>query len=422
MKILVINTAALGYQTWERENKAAFWKKFEISPAKTVFPALTCPVQASFRTALEPEEHGMPANGFFSREIRKTFFWEQSSNLYDGARIWDDFRNKNGKVAQICWQQSIGNDSDLIISPAPIHKHHGGMIQDCYATPPILYRNLCEKIGRKFNLHDYWGPFTSSASTEWIANSACEIIKDELAQLIMVYLPHLDYDMQRHGPDSPKTTAAFSLIERELEKLCDAAKSKSYETIIFGDYAITPAEKVVYPNKILIENGLFKVREIGGMLYPDLYASPAFALCDHQIANVYVSNPEAVASVEKSFQGCEGIARAIRTGRKGRAGDIILAAEEGAWFSYRWWEKKNESPEYASHVDIHNKPGFDPCELFLSLWPPFSISTDDSKIKGTHGLNANPAHDVLLAATFKLPNQPKSIIELSRAVKNLISK
>ena len=420
MKILVIEVAALGYKTWQQLHSLSFWEMLNFGSVKTVFPAVTCTVQASFRTASPPSEHGMIANGLFDRKLKKTFFWEQSSALYSGERIWDKFRENGGTVGQVCWQQAIGNDSDLILTPAPIHKHHGGMIQDFHARPAGLYDKLCRKTGKKFNLFSYWGPFTSEKSTSWITDSTVELIKSgEAADFQLVYLPHLDYEMQKTGPNSEKSKKAFTFTEKQIKKLFFAAQEAEYEVLIFGDYAITEAHTAIYPNRILKDAGLFNVRKVKSMLYPDIYTSHAFAMVDHQIAHIYIENIENIQTVRDIFKKINGIKNAYLKSEKinnQTSGEVILEADEGYWFAYPWWGKKSEAPDYATHVDIHSKPGFDPCELYMELWPPMSISTDTSKIKGTHGL----AHEkVFWGSTFET-RSPNSILDGALHIKNIL--
>ncbi len=428
MKLLVVQCAALGSAFWKRWKSASFWNDLEVRDAKTVFPAVTCPAQASFRTASDPAKHGMVANGFFDPVLHKAFFWEQSSGLYSGKRIWEDFRRGGGTVGQICWQQSLGTDSDLVLSPAPIHKHHGGMIQDFYARPATLYKDLVASIGRSFKLQSYWGPLTSAASTKWIADATVELLETgRAADLQLTYLPHLDYELQKNGPDSPKANAAFQMLEDALAELLAAAKKAGYETLIFGDYAMGPAENVVYPNKILRKAEAFRARNVSGMLYPDLYSSAAFALCDHQVAHIHLDAKADPAEIAGLFKGIAGIRSVLTKDEPGdapvayidnpRAGEVILEADDGCWFAYPWWDAKAEAPDYATHVDIHNKPGFDPCELFAALWPPFSVSTDASRVGGTHG---DPRPPIVLASSFDLPDNVDSIVSAAAAVKNAI--
>ncbi len=423
MKLLVIQVAALGYELWQKHASADFWKKLRTKNIRTVSPALTCPVQASFRTALPPEKHGMVANGFFDRKLCRTFFWEQSSALYEGKRIWEEFRSNGGSVGQICWQQSIGSDSDLIISPAPIHKHHGGMIQDFYSEPAGIYSSLCNKIGREFNLHSYWGPFTSIASTSWIASAASELlVSNGSTDMLMVYLPHLDYDLQKCGPDSPRMKKSFGLLEAEIERLFVSAKLAGYEVLLFGDYAITHAEQPIYPNRILSDAGYFTGRNVNGRLYPDLCTSKAFAMVDHQIAHIYLKDENDLEKVAGIFKNTSGVSRILTRKEMNheRCGDLIIEAAAGCWFAYPWWGKASEAPDYAGHVDIHNKPGFDPCELFMSLWPPMGISQDATRIRGTHGANCRPEHDVLCATTFALDEKVTSITDAASMVESML--
>jgi hypothetical protein len=100
-----------------------------------------------------------------------------------------------------------------------------------------------------------------------------------------------------------------------------------------------------------------------------------------------------------------------------RVPDFELTAAPGAWFAYPWWEEKVEAPEYASHVDIHAKPGFDPCELFWG-WPPPSIGQNPARIGGTHGRIDAPA---AWAATAPFPCEVRTLLELAAAVRGLLS-
>jgi len=48
-----------------------------------------------------------------------------------------------------------------------------------------------------------------------------------------------------------------------------------------------------------------------------------------------------------------------------RSGDLVLISEKDAWFTYYYWEDDSRAPDFARTVNIHAKPGYDPCELFL---------------------------------------------------------
>ena len=116
-RLLIVDVAALGYDFLCRRHGAQ-WGGLRFQPIESVFPAVTCTVQASFRTASAPAAHGMVGNGVFVRELSRPLFWEQSAGLIDGPRIWDSFRATGKRVAMLFWQQSLGEDADFILSPA----------------------------------------------------------------------------------------------------------------------------------------------------------------------------------------------------------------------------------------------------------------------------------------------------------------
>lgn len=428
MKLLAVICAALGEELYERHaKKEAFWNGLNVSAVDSFFPALTCPAQAAFRTALPVSGHGMGASGYYDRNLKKAFFWEQSARLYEGKRIWEDFRKKKGgKVAQLCLQQCPGLDSDIYLSPAPIHKHHGGMIQDFFCEPPGLYRDICRETGLRFNLMNYWGPFASRKSSDWIVSATLEVLRRFSADenvLILTYLPNLDYAPQKSGPASRETAQAFSETESMLETLSLAARDSNFEFLLTGDYEITAADTPLYPNRILLENGFLKVREVNGMLYPNLHSSTAFALADHQICHIYADNPEDLPRLKELFSSVNGIARVLERDAvpelaHPRSGELILEAERNAWFAYKWWTADSEAPDYATHVDIHNKPGFDPCEMFLTLWPPMGTSQDCSRIRGSHGRSGGK---VIRASSFAWDKGNDSFLKTALQLGNMLS-
>jgi predicted AlkP superfamily pyrophosphatase or phosphodiesterase len=418
--LLVVQCAALGHEFLARANGGTKLAGLEFHAAEAVFPAVTCTAQASFRTATAPAEHGVVANGFFRRELKKAFFWEQSSALVRGRRIWERRRSKGARVGVLFWQQSLGGNADVIVSPAPIHKHHGGMILDCFSKPAGLYRELTAKFG-EFPLSRYWGPRAGAKSTRWIARATAELIRQGAADVLFTYLPHLDYELQRTGPESKGALRAFGALSRFLEELLDAAREAGWRVVVWGDYAIRPVSRAVFPNKLLREAGLLRTRSVRRMLYPDIPSSRAFAMVDHQVAHVYVPDAADVRPAKELLAAAPGVARALDADGKreagvdsANAGELVLVAEPDAWFAYPWWDAPREAPEYATHIDIHNKPGYDPCELFWGTWP-VSVSTDATRVRGSHGLVGKGA-EVAWATDLDLEGEPGSVLDLARAV------
>ncbi|MBT3199410.1 MAG: alkaline phosphatase family protein [Phycisphaerales bacterium] len=428
-KLLVVQVAALGYELLKRHCDGAEWLGLNFAPIDGGSPGVTCSAQASFRTAADASVHGMVANGLYQRDLGRAMFWEQSAGLVSGERIWKKFRDAGGTVAMLFWQQSMGEDVDILVTPAPIHKHHGGMIQDCYTKPPGLYQHLCTQTGGSFKLRHYWGPLASVKVGNWIADATMAICADSenAPDLCLTYLPTLDYDLQRYGPDDPRSARAMNILEAQLKKLLDGARKCGYELLVFGDYAITPVSgKAVLPNLALRNAGLLETRDVKGMLYPVLPASRAIAVCDHQVAHVYVSDPgdiELAADTLRAVDGIEAVLGAEEIAAMGlghaNSGELLILAEQGKWLGYQWWTDRKQAPDYASHVDIHNKPGFDPCELFFG-WPPISISQDSSRIGGSHG-RCGPDCEVAWASSIQLDGEISDIVSLARSVGKSLS-
>ena len=394
-KLLVVQVAGLGWNLVERYGRMHVGSHIELQPMASCFPAVTCTAQAVFRTATPPAATAIVGNGRFDRLTRRIDFWNQSARLVHGPRIWAGYRAAAGRVGMLFWQQSLGEEVDLLLSPAPIHKHHGGMIQDCYGQPAGLYADLCHQLGRPFNLRHYWGPMASGRSSRWIVDATCAILADAARApgLLFTYLPHLDYVLQRHGPDAERLVRP-ALLETEtlFRRLSLAARAAGYEVLFWGDYAISAAHGVVFPNRLLRDRGLFAVRQVGRRTYPDPYASPAVAMVDHQVAHVYLADAAQSAAARACFQGIQGIAEVCQPepASHSESGDLVLTAAPGYWFAYPWWDDAREAPDYARHVDIHSKIGFDPCELFWG-WPPPAVSLDTARVRGTHGRDDTPA-------------------------------
>ncbi|OVE76159.1 hypothetical protein BVX97_01855 [bacterium E08(2017)] len=408
-KLLVVQVAGLG---WDLLNKygSSRWDELRFEPAQSVFPAVTCAVQAAFRTGLMPVDAGMPGNGFYDPKLNKVFFWEQSSSLVQGERIWDDFRARGGKSGMLFWQQSMGEQVDFIMTPAPIHKHHGGMIQDCYSQPKDLYQRVADSMDRTFDLKYYWGPQASCLSSQWIAKATEKVMQmDDAPGFLMTYLPSMDYDLQRYGVSHESSGVALRELFVDLDLLRKAAKDKGYELLVFGDYAIADVTAgPVYLNRVLLEEGYLKTREVKSRLYADLPGSRAFAVCDHEAAQIFIRDEDDSKKVLKLINNVEGVETVQ---------DNIAVAADGSWFAYQWWDDDAMAPEYATHVDIHNKPGFDPCELFTGnfFW---QTSLDATRVGGSHG-RVGPGREVCWTSTL-WNDDVEDLLELSRRVEEYL--
>ena len=376
-KVLVLSVAALGADLVRRAGMTEL-AGLPLRAMAPVGPAVTCVAQATLRTALPPEAHGMPANGVYLRDTFQSQFWCQSARLVKGRRIWEGFRARGGRVGVYFFQQSLGEAADEIVSPAPIHTHGGGMIMATYQKP-----GRALGVDNPVALWRYWGPLAHPKVGRGIARAlAARIRRGDAPEALFVYLPTLDYELQRHGTAHPKVAASLRELAAQAATLAAAAREQGYALALAGDYAITDVTgTVAFPNRALRAAGLFATRPVKAMRYPDFYQSRAIALPDHQVAPVWCADAAARERAREVLAALPEV-EAVRPGVGGADWEVI--ARPGCWFAWPWWEDPREAPDFATHVDIHNKPGFDPCELFFGR-NPFHCSDDVARVRGTHG-------------------------------------
>ncbi len=386
----------------------------EYGYMKPVFPSVTCTVQASILTGKYPKEHGIISNGFFDRENLQTLFWEQSTNLVQSEKIWDTLKNKNNmlKTALLFWQNSMYSNNDYIVTPRPIHLENGQMDMWCYSKPVNYYEAISKEVG-EFNLMNYWGPFASIKSSEWITKSVQYTIKNHRPNLMYAYFPQLDYTAQKFGHSSPQVSDDLKQIDdcvgNIIEKVKETGIFDDTQFILLSEYRFNDVKDAIPINRTLREKGLLQVRTIRGKEYIDYEYSDAFAMVDHQIAHIYIKNNNNLSKekIKNAIEDIPGIDKVYDDEEKqklyidhARSGELIAIAEKDRWFSYYWWyndrKKKNSNPDVAETdlndkapsftktVDIHRKPGYDPLDLFID---PVSkcISTNTGLIRGSHG-------------------------------------
>lgn len=344
----------------------------------TVLPAVTCSAQATLLTGTLPREHGIVGNGWYFRGLGEVLLWRQHSALMGGDKLWDAARRAHPgyTVANVCWWYAMGAQVDWTVTPRPVYHADGRKDPDCYTDPPGLHDELTTALGT-FPLLRYWGPGAGIASSTWICRAAQHIMERCDPDLTLVYVPHLDYDLQRHGPSGSPAAAAAARLDAVLGPLLDAARARGATVVALSEYGITPAARPVDINRALRSEGLLHVYTQADMEYLDPWTSRAFAVADHQVAHVYVADPADLAAVRKVCAALPGVAEVLdRSGQAAygldhpRAGELVLVAEADAWFTYYYWLDDAQAPDFARLVEIHRKPGYDPAELFFDPAAP----------------------------------------------------
>ena len=433
-----------------------------IAPA---FPAVTCTAQSNYLTGALPARHGIVGNGWFNRELSEIHFWKQSNHLVHGDKIWDELRARvpNFTCANCFWWFNMYSRVDYSITPRPMYPADGRKIFDIYTQPGKIRHDIKKDLG-EFPFFGFWGPAAgmdspqgkADCATRWIAESAKWIETKYAPTLNLIYLPHLDYNLQRHGPfiagdnvmsltsksgrrkaesgnkfepphvGSNKINPAIHRDLREIDaivgELIDFFGKRGVQIVLLSEYGITNVDTPVHLNRLFGQRGWLTVRDELGLEILDAGASKVFAVADHQVAHIYLNDhslePQVREVLEKQVEVDLVVLGAKEKAEAGidhpRAGDLIAIAPGNAWFTYYYWLDDSCAPDFARTVDIHRKPGYDPVELFLDPKIPLVkikiawrllqkklgfrmlmdvIPLDASLVKGSHGRRPKDKRD-----------------------------
>ncbi|BAB72373.1 alkaline phosphatase family protein [Anabaena sp. FACHB-709] len=398
----------------------------KIATVTPVLPAVTCTAQATYLTGKSPDEHGIVANGWYFRDECEIKFWRQSNKLIQAPKVWEIAKeiDSDFTCANLFWWYNMYSSVDYSVTPRPMYPADGRKLPDIYSQPENLRSRLQIDLGQ-FPLFNFWGPNTSIRSTQWIADSAKFLDGRCDPTLTLVYLPHLDYCLQKYGTDITKIAKDLQEIDAICSDLIQFYENRGAQVIVLSEYGITSVSQPIHINRVLREHGLLTIREELGRELLDAGASKAFAVADHQVAHVYVNDPYYIPQVRSLLENIDGIADVLDETQKSyyhlnhsRAGELIAVSQPDAWFTYYYWLDDRRAPDFAKTVDIHRKPGYDPVELFLDpeiKLPQVKIATkllqkklgfrylmdiiplDAELVKGSHGcLPPSPSQSPLL--------------------------
>jgi predicted AlkP superfamily pyrophosphatase or phosphodiesterase len=427
--IVGLSSSLIGEHTpflkkWVEENS--------LSTITPMLPAVTTSVQSTYLTGKSPHEHGIVGNGWYDRLDCEVKFWKQSNKLVTGEKIWDRAKKEDPgfTCANMFWWYNMYSTADYSVTPRPNYLADGRKMPDCYSSPAELRDTLQQKLGQ-FPLFQFWGPGANIKSSKWIADAS--VITDEKFNptLTLIYLPHLDYCLQKYGQDINRIKNELGEIDKVVEDLVQHHVKNQTRIILLSEYGITDVNHPISFNRVLREAGLLNIRVERGLELLDAGASKAFAVADHQVAHIYVNDPSVATRVKTLAEKTKGIEVVLdRQGQQRfgihheRAGDLVLMADAHSWFTYYFWLDDAKAPDYARAVDIHKKPGYDPVEMFMSSkvragykllkkkigmrYVMDVIPLDPTLVKGSHGRvgSAKEFHPVLITGN---KDQPKEL-------------
>jgi len=382
-RLAVINVVGLTQAVLDAStHMRAFAAKGSRTAIVPAFPAVTCTAQSTYLTGLTPTQHGIVGNGWYDRTLSEVQFWKQSNRLVAGAKVWEDLRREfpGFTCAKVFWWYNMYSTADWSLTPRPMYPADGRKIFDIYTHPASIRTDIKQDLG-EFPFPSFWGPIAGIKSSQWIAESAKWVERRHQPTLNLIYLPHLDYNLQRLGPKHPGIQPDIAQIDAVVGDLIAFFAKQSVEVVLLSEYGISAVSQPIHLNRLFRDQGWIAIREELGLELLDAGASRVFAVADHQVAHP-------------------------------RAGDLIAVSDARSWFTYYYWLDDRRAPDFARCVDIHRKSGYDPVELFVDpalAFPKLKIAAallrkklgfrtlmnviplNATLVKGSHGRIPDPA-------------------------------
>ncbi|SMF20556.1 Predicted pyrophosphatase or phosphodiesterase, AlkP superfamily [Alteromonadaceae bacterium Bs31] len=380
----------------------------------SMLPAVTCSVQTTYFTGETPAQHGIVGNGWYFRDQAEVRLWHQSNHLIQAEQIWTNLKKLDTSASSaniFCWY-NMYCPADTAVTVRPMYPSDGRKIPDIYTAPKSLRAKLNSKLGA-FPLFNFWGPKSNIKSSEWITDSAVYCLEQNKPNFAAVYLPHLDYALQKVGPEHPSIADELKAIDKQAGKLIRYAQKNNYQLVALSEYGIHSVSRTCHINRLFRKKGWLSIREELGLELLDAGASKVFAVADHQVAHIYIKDESLRLEVRELLAQQDEIDLILGEEEKiaqglnhARSGELIAVCKTDAWFSYYYWLDDNKAPDFARCVDIHRKPGYDPVELFIDPAIKFPllkvvkkliqkklgfrtlmdlIPLDTSLVKGSHG-------------------------------------
>lgn len=380
-KTVVLNVVALSGRILGKHTPflSQWVKKRKQASIKPVLPAVTCSAQSVYLTGKWPAENGVVGDGWYFKDECEVKFWRQSNHLVQSSKIWDALKAENPDFtcSNMFWWYNMYSSVDYGVTPRPLYPSDGRKLPDVHSQPMDLRDRLQKELGQ-FPLFSFWGPNANISSSKWIAEASMKVDEWHDPTLTFIYLPHLDYGLQKHGTDFDFIGKDLEEIDALCERLITYYEQRGAEIILLSEYGITSVNKPIHINRALRKEGYIQVKDELGLETLDAGTCKAFAVSDHQLAHIYINDPSEKEAVKKLIASLPGVEKVLdEEGKKEyhlnheRAGDLVAVADKDSWFTYYYWLDDAKAPDYARTVDIHRKPGYDPVEMFANPEIPF---------------------------------------------------
>ena len=168
------------------------------------------------------------SNGWYNRDLAEVQFWKQPNQLVQGPKVWDTLRERHADFtfAKVFWWYNMYSSADWSLTPRPMYPADGRKVFDIYTQPASIRTEIKRDLG-EFPFPGFWGPAAGVTTPQgsadcvscWIAESAKWVEQRQSPTLTTIYLPHLDYNLQRLGPNDPAIGADLKMIDEIVRDL-----------------------------------------------------------------------------------------------------------------------------------------------------------------------------------------------------------
>ena len=236
-------------------NISSFLKSGAKAHIEPAFPAVTCTAQSDYLTGKKAESHGIVGNGWYDRNLAEVQFWKQSNHLVKGSKVWEGLHEKHEDFtcAKLFWWYNMYSNADWTITPRPIYPADGRKVFDIYTWPFNIREDITRELG-EFPFPGFWGPAagmdtpqgSADCVSRWISEAAKWIEKKNSPTLSLVYLPHLDYNLQRLGPDASAIAKDLNEIDDIVGGLIRFYNERDVHVMLLSEYGITPVNRPIH--------------------------------------------------------------------------------------------------------------------------------------------------------------------------------
>lgn len=176
------------------------------------FPSVTFPNHFTFVTGLYPESHGVVGNSFWDPDLEEEFFYTDplrslQPKWWNAEPLWVTAESQGIRTAVHMWPGSEAHLPPL--EPTYLDKFNG--------TEALL-----KKVERILGLLDLPSELDASEG----------LSSDRRPQLIAAYVPNVDSEGHKHGPNSTVTRDAVSDVDSMLSILMDGLYDRNLTEVV----------------------------------------------------------------------------------------------------------------------------------------------------------------------------------------------